>query len=42
VPGLSRTALNARTGAYGYQIEQAIETGMIIERDGALFAGGAT
>jgi len=40
-PGLTRTALNARTGAYGYQIEQAIETGMIVERDGALFAGGA-
>jgi DNA-binding Lrp family transcriptional regulator len=41
VPGLTRTALNARTGAYGYQIEQAIETGVIVERDGALYAGGA-
>jgi hypothetical protein len=41
VPGLTRTALNARTGAYGYQIEHAIETGMIVERDGALFVGGA-
>jgi hypothetical protein len=41
MPGLSRTALNAKTHAYGSQIDQAIETGLIVERDGALFARGA-